>query len=746
MKSLLSQLLRDYSKELILIFAAIGTLIIAAPTITLAKYTQDISSKEDIVNKKSNGIILVDRNGTQFFSFYDGQFKEYTPLNKISKQVQNAVIVAEDEDFYNHKGVAYHAILGAAIANFRKGDMAYGGSTITQQLVKNTLLDPKKHLFRKYEEVVMAQEIEERYSKAQILEMYLNTVYFGEGAYGIEEAAQTYFNKHASELNTSEASMLAGIIAAPSRLSPVNGDQVQAKERQKYVLDELFEDGLITPTERNNAYQAKLTYVNGRDEELYKAPHFALLVRDQLLKKYGEKELTNSGMKVYTTLDLNWQLKAEQTVRDQVQKLRANNGTNAGVVVMDPRTGHVHALVGSADWSNDTFGKVNMATTPRQPGSSFKPIVFLSGFETQKATPATVLIDAPRSFENNYRPKNYDEKFRGPVSARYALANSLNVPSVELMTKVGTDDALIMAKRLGINSLKTASDYGPSLVLGTGEVPLLEMTTAYATFANEGEKHDPVLITKIEDKKGKIVYTNKENGQQVVDPKYVFLISSILSDTKTRKDVFGNALDVNRTAAVKTGTSENYKDAWTIGYTPSLTIGVWVGNNDNSSMDKVAGSLGAAPIWKGLMEDFTKDTPNESFIPPSGVIARGVCADGGRRAFRGSNVDTEYFVAGTESVGCRPLDTSRFAFAEIDRFIASLTKKDQPKIDVPQAGAESPNQQPTPQPTTPPSQPPVGGIAPPEYVVPTAPVIAPVQDNPGQGNGNGRGRDKDEDD
>lgn len=738
MKSLLSQLLRDYSKELILIFAAIGSLIIAAPTITLAKYSDAIASKQDIVNKKSNGIILVDKSGTQFFSFYDGQFKEYMPLNKISKQVQNAVIVAEDEDFYNHNGVAYHAIIGAAIANFKKGDMVYGGSTITQQLVKNTLMDPKKHIFRKYEEVVMAQEIEERYSKAEILEMYLNTVYFGEGAYGIEEAAQTYFNKHASELNINEASMLAGIIAAPSKLSPVNGDQVMAKERQKYVIDEMFEDGLITSTERNIALQAKLTYSNGRDEKLYKAPHFALLVRDQLLKKYGEKELTSSGMKVYTTLDLNWQLKAEQTVKEQVQKLRANNGTNAGVVVMDPKTGYVHVLVGSADWSNDTFGKVNMATTPRQPGSSFKPIVFLSGFEMQKATPATVLIDSPRSFGNNYRPKNYDEKFRGPVSARYALANSLNVPSVELMTKVGVENSLIMAKRLGINSLKTTSDYGPSLVLGSGEVPLIEMTTAYATFANEGEKHDPVLITKIEDKKGKIIYTHEEYGQQVVDPKYVFLVSSILSDKKTRQDVFGNALDINRTAAVKTGTSENYKDAWTIGYTPNLTIGVWVGNNDNSSMDKVAGSLGAAPIWKDLMEEFSKDKPEESFLPPSGVIAQGVCADGGRRAFRGSNVDTEYFVAGTENVGCRPLDNSKFAFAEIDRFIASLTKKDESKKDVPQADAA--------QPTTPPSQPPIGGVAPPEYVVPTAPAFTPPQDSPEPGNGNGRGRDKDKDD
>ncbi len=668
--------MNHYTGVLILIAVLVAILLVTSPKITQAKYSDDVASKETIVNKNKKGVVLIDRNGKSFFSFYDGKDKVYTPLSAISPHVQNAVIVAEDEKFYQHNGVSFNAIFGALIANFRKGDIAFGGSTITQQLVKNTLLDSKRNMFRKYEEFVLAREIEKRFSKKEILEMYLNSVYFGEGSYGIEEAASRYFGKRAVDLDISEASMLAGIIAAPSNLSPITGDTTKAKSRQQNVLEEMVEDKYITQDQKQAA-QKDLSYTNGRKQEAFQAPHFALLVKEQLIKQYGEDNLAQSGMKVHTTLDLTAQSHTEHAVGEQVQKLAGNNGTNASVVVMDPKTGEVLTLVGSADWHNERFGKVNMAVAPRQPGSAFKPVVFLAGFEKQMVTPASILMDAPRKFENNYKPKNYDEKFRGPVSARYALANSLNVPSVELMTKVGTENTLEMAKRMGITTLKSSSDYGPSLVLGTGEVPLLELTNAYATLANQGEKHNPKFVSSIEDKYGKVIYKEQSVGEEAVDPKYVFLISSILSDRKIRSDVFGRELDISRPAAVKTGTTEYYKDAWTVGYTPNLTVGVWVGNNNNASMDKIAGSLGAAPIWKNVMEKLSAGTPVEEFSAPSGVIAHAVCANYGKRSYRGNSVNTEYFAEGTEPKGCIPSSGANFGLGEdLDKFLASLLDKE----------------------------------------------------------------------
>lgn len=700
--------INNYTIELILIILAIGTLFIAAPIITEVKYANEVISKENIVNNKNKGVILLDRHGTQFFSFYDGKFGEYTPLSRISKKMQHAVIVVEDKEFYHHDGISLNAMIGATIANFKKGEMVYGGSTITQQLVKNTLLNNRKDLFRKYEEVILAKEIEKRYTKDEILEMYLNSVYFGEGAYGIEEAARTYFNKDASDLNINEASMLAGLITAPSSLSPISGNREKAKMRQLYALNKLKKANYITEKQRKEAAQKELKYVKGRNKELYMAPHFALLVKQKLIEKYGEKHLMESGMRVYTTLDLSLQKKADAAVRKQVKNLAGNNATNASVVVIEPKTGEVRALVGSVSWDDKKFGKVNMAATPRQPGSAFKPIVYLAGFESHQVTPATVLLDIPRMFGTNYRPKNYDSRFRGPVSVRYALANSLNVPSVEVMTKVGMDDALGMAKRLGITAFNDSSQYGLSLVLGAGEVSLLELTNVYATFANEGKRHDPMFITKIEDKYGKIIETPKSVGEQVVDPRYVFLISSILSDKNVRRDVFGNALDISRMAAVKTGTTENYKDAWTVGYTPGLAIGVWVGNNNNTEMDQIAGSLGAAPIWKELIEEISEGTREEKFIPPEGIIAQTVCPENGYRSYRGDSVRREYFVTGTEERRCRPVNDWHFARTEgVKSIIDSFRHSHTNPVELPRVGAvEGVPQNGQPQPTIPAISPP----------------------------------------
>lgn len=738
----LRNILKNFSAELIIISAAIGGMLIAAPAVTEAKYADDITSKEKIVTNKEKGVVLVDRNGKSFYSLYEGKTKEYTPLSSIAKPVQQAVIAAEDKDFHKHGGISFQAILAAFTANLKKGDIAYGGSTITQQLTKNTMLDSQRTIFRKYEEFVLARKLEDRYSKEDILEMYLNSVYFGEGAYGITDAAQTYFGKKASELDVSEASMLAGIIAAPSILSPKSGDQAKARERQAIILNEMFEENYISQSQKQVATIKVLAYANSQKDELAQAPHFALLVKQQLLKQYSENQLASSGMKVHTTIDLNWQHLAEKAAAEQVQKLAGNNGSNAGVVVLDPKTGEVRAMVGSADWNNMQNGKVNMAVRQRQPGSAFKPIIYLAALEKQLITPATLLIDAPRTFENNYKPKNYDRTFRGPVTARYALSNSLNVPAVEVMTQVGTESGLEMAKRLGIASLKDASNYGPSLVLGTGEVSLLELTSVYATFANNGTKHDPVIISRIDDKFGNVVYKQTSNGKNVVDPKYIFLLSSILSDKKIRSDVFGSALDTSRVTAVKTGTTENYKDAWTVGYTPSLAVGVWVGNNDTTAMDQVAGSLGAAPIWKQLMEQLTAGTPVEEFKPPAGILSRSVCAGNDKKSFKGEAIDTEYFVEGTENKACKLLDsTIASSDAEVRKTISTINndeeKTEEKNNDVKENAEQNAQPQPTAVPT--PQRQDIQDIE--EFI---QNEIEKKENESRNDNGNGRGRGRDD--
>lgn len=737
MKANIRNFTRKFTAEIIMLIAALGALLIAAPSATEAKYAKEITTKEQILNKNKKGVVLYDRNGKQVYSFYEGKTDGHTPLTEISEATQRAVIAAEDENFYNHNGVSVSAIAGALFANLKKGDIAYGGSTITQQLTKNTILNSERNLFRKYEEFILAQKFEKQFSKEEILEMYLNTVYFGEGAYGVEEAALVYFNKKAKDLDISEASMLAGIIAAPSTFSPVSGDANRAKSRQISVLDELVEEKYIDQNKKELAAQKNLVYTNGKLQQTTSAPHFALLVKEQLIKQYGEQHLMSSGMKVYTTIDLNWQSIAEQAVKEQVQKLAASNGSNAGVVVIDPKTGEVRAMVGSADWQNQKFGKVNMAVSPRQPGSAFKPIVYLSGFEKQTLTPSSILIDVDRKFENNYKPKNYDRSFRGPVTARYALANSLNVPAVEVMTQVGTESGLEMAKRLGITTLKTPSHYGPSLVLGTGEVPLLELTNAYATLANKGEHMAPVLISSIQDKHGKEIMKHQPKAKRVVDEKYVFLVSSILSDKKARTDVFGSELDISRPAAVKTGTTENYKDAWTMGYTPSLAVGVWVGNNDNTTMDRVAGSLGAAPVWKNVMEKLTAGTPVEQFTPPSGVIAQSLCANNPKRSFKGDSVDTEYFAAGTENKACQPLEQTRFlADDEVNKALSSLdgkneeNKDEEEKKESEEQRAVGGTQDTQPQPTSPPEQ---------NIEQEVRRILEETQESNNNGNGRGRG-------
>lgn len=647
-----SRSLRLDRRDLWLAVLAMVATIAFIPVFTYFYFARDLTTKESIMNRNDTGLVLLDKKDRPFFTLYQAKQKEFVPLSDIPPQTQQAIIAIEDKDFYNHPGFSVRGIARSFLADVFHRKVLYGGSTITQQLVKNALLTPQRSLLRKYQEIVLAQEIERRYSKNEILEMYLNSVYFGEGAFGIQEAAHRYFNTDAKNLTLTQSTILAGILPSPSEFSPVSGDISKAKERQSLVLQAMTDQGYITQEQAHKAAQEKIVFTPQKDNLNSVAAHFALMVRDELIKKYGEEQVSRSGFKVKTTLDLDLQKYAEKVVAQQVEDLKFNRVTNGAAVIIDPKSGEIRALVGSKDWYDEKFGKVNIATSLRQPGSSFKPIVYTAAMEKRIITPATPLKDDPITYRApglNYSPKDYDGKYRGTVLVRRALANSLNIPSVEVMYKLGVPSAVDFAKRLGITTLEDPSHYGLSLVLGAGEVKLLELTNAYAVFASGGLKNSPTTIMQITNKQNNTIYMHNPEEERVLEPEFAFLISSILSDNKARAEEFGNALTISRPAAVKTGTTEDYRDAWTIGYTPSVVVGVWVGNNDGALMDNIAGSLGAAPIWRQLMEHYLAGSPVENFQPPAGVVTKNICSYNGLLIKDATSSATqEYFLRGTE--------------------------------------------------------------------------------------------------
>jgi len=648
MKDFISELYQSGKKPFLYLFILGLIALILTPIFTYLYFVRDLSSKESIMTRKNEGVILLDRNEKPFFTLYEAKTKKVVPIDKISEDVQHAVIAVEDKDFYYHKGFSIEGFGRAIIANIKNESLSQGGSTIPQQLVKNTLLTQNKNFLRKYQELFLAIEVDRRYSKEDILEMYLNTSYFGEGAFGIQDAAKTYFSKDAKDLTLAESALMAAILPAPSALSPITGNQERAFERQKLVLKLMKDQGYITEEQRIQAIEEKITFNPSSEAINEVAPHFALMVKDQLIKEYGEQKVAGSGFIVKTTLDLQGQEYAQNVVKTQVARLARNDVTNGAAVVMDPATGEILALVGSHDWADETNGKINMAVRPRQPGSSFKPIIYAKALEEKLITPATQIEDKEITFPGGYKPKNYDNRFRGKVLVRYALANSLNIPAVLVMEKVGIDDGVDFAKQLGITTLTQKDRYGLSLVLGAAEVPLTQMTAAYAVFANEGVRETPTTILSIKDKKGKVIYEHKEESERVMPRTVAFQISSILSDNKSRSSTFGSALNISRQAAVKTGTTENYRDALTIGYTPQIVVGAWVGNNDNTEMDNIAGSLGAAPIWRQIMEYFLKGKPVVQFKQPDGIIKMEVCAENGLRSeIATTSAYPEYFLPGT---------------------------------------------------------------------------------------------------
>jgi 1A family penicillin-binding protein len=618
--------------------------LILVPLITYLYYANDISDQERLMNRNNTGVALLDKNGEVFYTIGRAKPHTLTPLDQISDTTKQALLASEDKDFYKHSGFSVMSIFKAMYANVAARDATgYGGSTLTQQLAKNTLLTANQTFLRKYQELAVSVAIEQQYTKDEILDMYLNSVYFGENSFGILDAAKTYFNKAPKDLTLAESSMLIGVLPAPSAYSPISGSMEYAKQRQETVLKRMVNNGFITAEEKQAAITQELAYSTEASTANTVAPHFAEMVVKELNEKYGEERVARSGYQVKTTLDTTMQKQLTDSIDANIRFIERNGGSNASAVAIDPATGEVRALVGSADWVNDEWGKVNMVTTPRQPGSSFKPIYYAEALAQGVITPATILEDVPSDF-NGYKPLNASRTFSGDVTARQALSRSLNIPAVKVMQKLSVEESMITAQRMGIK-LDEKNDYGLSLALGSVEASLLQMTNAYAAFANQGKQFEPVSIVSIDDKFDKTIFVSKVRSKEVQTPQGSFLVSSILSDASARAPIFGSSLTVpGRTAAVKTGTTDNSRDAWTIGYTPQLAIGVWVGNNNNEVMQN-GGSGMAGPIWVRAMQRILADQPNSAFPVPSGIVQRAVCyGSGGLANAAGSGTYNEYFL------------------------------------------------------------------------------------------------------
>lgn len=580
-----------------------------------------------------------------------GGRRTYVPLTQISPYLIQATIATEDRNFYQHPGFDPIAIARAVYYALREREVVSGASTITQQVARNLLLSEEERTQqsarRKIKEIILAAELNRRYTKDEILEIYLNNINYGSLSYGVDAAARTYFETSARDLTLAQASFLAGLPQSPATYDPFGGGLDAALKRQRDVLSLMVEAGYITP-EQQAAASAEITAYSFHSpfSEQIEAPHFVFYVRQWVEEHLGPDVLyRGSGLRIHTTLDLNFQRIAQEEVAKGVAELAPRSVSNGALVAIQPATGYIQAMVGSADFYNEAIGgQVNVTLRCRQPGSAIKPLTYLATFE-RGWTPATILWDLPVTYTdtagNVYQPVNYDGQFRGPVSIRTALANSLNVPAVKALEYVGVNGLLAMAERLGATSIvtpqlecpdypyETRPLYGLALTLGGGEMKPLELTGAYATFANQGVYLPPTPILYIEDNNGNILVDNRSRqGTQVVSRQLAYLLTSILSDTQARCLVFHcpSLLELpDRPVAAKTGTTNDYRDSWTVGYTPDLAVGVWVGNNDNTPMDSVAGSSGAAPIWHNFMVRALENTPPHPFPQPPNLVTREVC-------------------------------------------------------------------------------------------------------------------------
>ncbi|MFO0718605.1 MAG: penicillin-binding protein [Candidatus Paceibacterota bacterium] len=574
---------------------------------------------------------IYDRTGEiLLYDVFQNIKRTVVPFDQISKHIKNATLSIEDKDFYTHSGVKPSSFLRAVFANLKTQQFSQGGSTITQQVVKNSLLTGEKSITRKVKEWVLAIKLEKILTKDQIFSMYLNEIPYGGSIYGVEEASNAFFGKKASDVTIAESAYLASLPKAPTYYSPYR-NRPALDERKNLVLKEMLEDKYITQEEYEKAKNEVVIFKPQEDGKI-KAPHFVMFVKDLLEKKYGVGVLEEGGFKVITTLDYKMQeMMEEEAKKYALDNAKNHQAENIAVVAIDPKTGEILSMVGSRDYfDKEIDGNFNVATAHRQPGSAFKPFAYATAF-MKGYTPETALFDVRTQFSTTcekddmtsidgcYSPQNYDGKFRGPMSMRDALGQSINIPAIKTLYLAGVKDVLRLAKDMGITSLANADEYGLTLVLGGGEVSLLDMTSAYGVFANSGVRYPYQPILEVQKKDGGVVEKKESNPTTVLPEDVALQISDILSDDNARAPIFGvhsHLYIPNRQVAVKTGTTNDYKDAWIVGYTPSLVVGAWVGNNNNTSMDKKVAGYIIAPFWNTVMKKALENYPNETFKKP----------------------------------------------------------------------------------------------------------------------------------
>jgi penicillin-binding protein 1A len=618
-------------------------------------YTYDLPRPEKFTESRFiQSTKIYDRTGkVLLYDIYGEEKREIVSFEKISDNLKNAILVSEDVRFYQHSGIDILGIIRAVLVDLRLQEPSQGASTITQQLVRTVYLTKQKTIDRKVKEIILSIELEKKYSKDQILDWYLNAVPFGENAYGAESASQTYFNKPASELSLAESAILAGLLPAPSRYSPYGPYKAELFQRKDTILEKMNKLGYISNDQLKEAKEEELKFAETKTS--IKAPDFVLYVKKYLDNKYGAEYLKEKGLRVYTSLDWELQEYSEQVLKDSDQTNRNKNSHNSALVVVNPKTGEILSLIGSKDYFLEAYPegcdekpglnclfepKYDVATMgKRQPGSSFKPFVYATAFK-RGYTPDTIVWDVKTEFNQNcdpngnsiinaygqrcYNPQNYDGMTRGPVSLKKALGSSLNIPSVKTLYLAGIPNSLQLAKDFGITTLTDVNNYGLSLVLGGGDVNLLEMTSAYGVFASEGTYMPPISILKIEDSQGNIIEENKANPKRVLDVQIARQINNVLSDDNNRAPTFGynSILHIpGYDVAAKTGTTQNYVDGWTMGYTPFAVVGVWTGNNNNTPTND-SGVGVAAPIWRKVMDKIVTLNPVENFNLPDQITNR----------------------------------------------------------------------------------------------------------------------------
>ncbi|OGH37416.1 MAG: hypothetical protein A3B44_02095 [Candidatus Levybacteria bacterium RIFCSPLOWO2_01_FULL_38_21] len=608
---------------------------------------------------------IYDRKGILLYSVYQDKNRTYVKLKDIPTDLQHATISIEDKNFYKNQGFSITGYFRAIRNVFLLRGLS-GGSTITQQLVKNVLLSSERTIPRKIKELMLAIQVDKKYSKDQILEMYLNDVSYGGANIGVEAASESYFGKKVKDLTLAENAFLAGLPQAPSIYSPFSGKKYYIT-RTENVLTQMVSEKYITKKDKEKALSEIKNKTFPQKDKSIKAPHFVIYVKQLLAKQFGESAVETGGLQVTTTLDYSIEQEAEKVIKEEIDKLKGYNVGNGAAIVIDPKSGEILAMVGSKDYfdiKND--GNFNTALSNRQPGSSLKPIMYATAFE-KGYTPSTMIVDVKTDFPTNdpkhpiYTPVNYDGKYRGPIQIRFALGSSINLPAVKMLSRVGIKDVMQKAYDMGIENWKPTrenmADVGLSLVLGGRETSLLSEVTAYSVFANQGVRQDPIAILKVTDSKGNTLFEHKKrDGKKVLSAEVAYLISHILLDNNARTLAFGpNSWLVvpGKTVSVKTGTTDEKRDNWTVGYTPSYVVGVWVGNNDNSPMNQAisSGVTGASPIWNRIMRFALKGKGDDPPQKPDNVAALQIDALGGGLPVGGQPTRSEYFIKGTEPTG-----------------------------------------------------------------------------------------------